>query len=87
LHGRSFWKGKTSEPDLVASFAAVDEEAWRAQQAAGVQLIALDGTYYDQVLDMVYALGVAPARFKVSGAKDAPRRTCRRHDLKLSVCP
>jgi hypothetical protein len=61
----SFWKGKSSEADLVASFRAVDEEAWAAQRAAGVSRVALDGTYYDQVLDMVAALGVAPERFQV----------------------
>lgn len=60
----SFWKGKTSEQELVAAFNAVDKEAWRAQQAAGIKLIALDGTFYDHVLDMIYALGLAPQRFK-----------------------
>ncbi|GBF92667.1 hypothetical protein Rsub_05036 [Raphidocelis subcapitata] len=60
----SFWKGKSSEAELLAAFRAVDAEAWGAQRAAGVSRVALDGTHYDQVLDMVAALGAAPARFK-----------------------
>jgi hypothetical protein len=65
----SFWKGKSSEAELVAALNAVDAEAWAAQRAAGIAKIALDGTAYDQVLDMVYALGLAPARFQVGGRR------------------
>jgi hypothetical protein len=62
---RSYWKGKSSTAALSSALAAVDDEAWRAQAAAGVGLVALDGTAYDQVLDMVAALGIAPPRFEV----------------------
>jgi hypothetical protein len=61
----SFWKGKTTEPELRAALAAVDVEAWKAQRDAGAARIALDGTAYDQVLDTIDWLGVAPPRFSV----------------------
>ena len=32
----------------------------------GVDLVGLDGTLYDQVLDWLFYLGLQPARFKVS---------------------
>ena len=32
---------------------------------AGVDLVGLDGTLYDQMLDWVVYLGLEPARFKV----------------------
>ncbi len=35
---------------------------------AGISKVGLDGTLYDQVLDWIFALGLAPARFaKLSG--------------------
>ena len=35
---------------------------------SGIAKVGLDGTLYDQVLDWVFALGLAPARFqKLSG--------------------
>lgn len=47
---------------------AVEEHAWKAQQDAGIALIGLDGTHYDQVLDTSLALSLAPPRFgKFSG--------------------
>ena len=33
---------------------------------AGINLVGLDGTLYDQVLDTIFYLGLAPARFSVS---------------------
>lgn len=36
--------------------------------AAGIAKVGLDGTLYDQVLDWIFALGLAPSRFsKLSG--------------------
>ena len=32
---------------------------------AGVELVGLDGTLYDQVLDTIFYLGLAPPRFQV----------------------
>lgn len=35
---------------------------------SGISKVGLDGTLYDQVLDWIFALGLAPARFsKLSG--------------------
>lgn len=70
----SFWKGTTSEEQLLAASHAVEAEAWLAQKDAGIERIAADGTLYDQVLDMTFLLGVAPARFKVSAdGRGGPR--------------
>lgn len=62
----SFWKGGLSEAELRATARQVEEEAWSAQKEAGIQRIALDGTWYDSVLDMIFALGLIPKRFRVS---------------------
>ena len=45
---RSHWKGKLSGDDLLAAAAKVDADAWRLQRDAGIDLVALDGTLYDQ---------------------------------------
>ena len=37
----------------------------RPDGAAGIQLVGLDSTLYDQILDTIYYLGIAPARFEV----------------------
>ena len=36
-----------------------------ASVSAGISLVGLDGTLYDQVLDTIFYLGLAPARFSV----------------------
>lgn len=33
---------------------------------AGISLVGLDGTLYDQVLDFIFYLGLAPPRFSVT---------------------
>lgn len=78
----------------MSSLRAVDEEAWAAQRAAGVARVALDGTPYDQVLDMVAGLGLAPPRFKVGagGGLDTRRaraRACAHRELarRLPLAP
>ncbi len=45
---RSHWKGKLSGDELLAAAAKVDADAWRLQRDAGIDLVALDGTLYDQ---------------------------------------
>ncbi|KAK9849521.1 hypothetical protein WJX84_010801 [Apatococcus fuscideae] len=49
----SFWKGDNSLESLQKTFADLQVEAWTLQKDAGIQLIGLDGTMYDQVLDWV----------------------------------
>lgn len=61
----AFWSSKISEEDLQNAFEAVETAAWEAQAQAGIDLIALDSTLFDQVLDFVDYLGLYPRRFKV----------------------
>jgi Cobalamin-independent synthase, N-terminal domain len=58
-----YWAGKSSEADLVATSHAIEAQAWTSQLEAGIDLIALDGTYYDQILDTISYLGLIPERF------------------------
>lgn len=44
----SYWKKKSSQEDLLKVAAKVDQDAWRAQADAGIDLVGLDGTLYDQ---------------------------------------
>jgi hypothetical protein len=60
----SFWAKKSSEQELVAAYHAVLQHAWQAQKQAGIDLVGIDGTMYDQVLDMCCLLGLVPDRFK-----------------------
>ena len=59
------WSGKITAAELLAAAADVEAAAWRAQAEAGIDLIGLDGTLYDQVLDATFQLGLIPERFKV----------------------
>ena len=45
---RSHWKGKLSGDELLAAASKVDADVWRLQRDAGIDLVALDGTLYDQ---------------------------------------
>lgn len=63
-----YWKGGITEQELLDTAAQVQADAWRRQQAAGIDRIALDGTLYDQVLDTTMWLGLAPPRFSVLAA-------------------
>lgn len=60
----SYWKSTTGLQDLLSVAKETNTAAWRAQKDAGVDLVGLDGTLYDQVLDMIATLGLAPERFK-----------------------
>lgn len=44
-----YWSGGIDGATLLATAAAVDDGAWRAQAAAGIDLVGLDSTLYDQV--------------------------------------
>lgn len=65
-----YWAGKSSEADLIATSHAVEAEAWATQAQAGIDLIALDGTYYDQILDTISYLGLIPERFNALSGLD-----------------
>jgi len=58
-----FWAKKTTADELLAISRSVEELAWTTQAEAGIDLVALDGTLYDHVLDAVYCLGLLPERF------------------------
>ena len=53
---RSHWKGKLSGDELLAAAARVDADAWRLQRDAGIDLVALDGTLYDQAGQYTYSI-------------------------------
>lgn len=60
----AYWAGSNDAQALLQAAAGVEADAWRCQARAGIQLIALDSTLYDHVLDATYALGLIPPRFK-----------------------
>nr|BAU71146.1 METE; cobalamin-independent methionine synthase [Parachlorella kessleri] len=55
---------KGAKETLLATAAEVEAQAWRCQAEAGVDLVGLDGTLYDQVLDFSHYLGLLPKRFQ-----------------------
>lgn len=60
----SFWAGKSTQDELVQTAEQVERTAWQAQKDAGIALIGLDSTLYDQVLDFTNYLGLVPERFQ-----------------------
>lgn len=60
-----YWKGGSTLGSLLDVADKVDEAAWKLQASAGIDLVGLDGTLYDQVLDWTFYLGLAPPRFQV----------------------
>ncbi len=60
----SYWAGKEAKEGLLEAAKAVEGAAWKAQADAGIDLVALDGTLYDQMLDHATFLGLVPARFQ-----------------------
>eukprot|EP00967_Tisochrysis_lutea_P048741 scaffold59611_cov20-Tisochrysis_lutea.AAC.1 len=62
-----YWKKQASQEELLSVANEVQAQAWRDQQAAGVNLIACDGTLYDQMLDTIFMLGIIPKRFQNLG--------------------
>lgn len=59
----AFWKGDSSEAELLATAAGLREQNWRRQ--AGLDLVPVgDFSLYDQVLDLSFTLGNLPARIQ-----------------------
>ncbi len=57
----SYWQGKSSRDELRALGAQLRQHNWQHQ--AGLDLAPVgDFSFYDQVLDMSFALGNLPAR-------------------------
>eukprot|EP00884_Botryococcus_braunii_P016286 jgi/Botrbrau1/3340/Bobra.0048s0035.1 len=65
-----YWKGGSALSSLLFVADQVDKAAWKLQADAGIGLVGLDGTLYDQVLDWTFYLGLAPPRFKKLQAFD-----------------
>lgn len=66
----SFWKGETSEAELLSAGKALRQQNWKLQQDAGITHIPVgDFSFYDHVLDMSALLGCVPARYNWSGDK------------------
>jgi 5-methyltetrahydropteroyltriglutamate--homocysteine methyltransferase len=59
-----FWRGKTSEPELLDVARKLRANHWQLQQKAGITFIpSNDFSMYDQVLDALVLVGATPARF------------------------
>ncbi len=60
----SFWKGKTTEAELLAAAKSLRERHWILQKEAGITSIpSNDFSLYDQVLDALVLVGATPERF------------------------
>ncbi len=60
----SFWAGKITQKDLLASARQIRVKNWQTQSAAGIDLIpSNDFSLYDHVLDMSLMLGAIPERY------------------------
>ncbi|MAE51678.1 MAG: 5-methyltetrahydropteroyltriglutamate--homocysteine S-methyltransferase [Micavibrio sp.] len=65
----SYWKGNSSEQDLLKAGADIRAENWSYQKAQGLDHIpSNDFSFYDQVLDMTCTLGLIPSRYKWDGS-------------------
>jgi 5-methyltetrahydropteroyltriglutamate--homocysteine methyltransferase len=60
----AFWRGDTSDAQLLATGAQLREDHWALQREAGLsQLCAGDFCWYDHMLNQSLLLGALPARF------------------------
>jgi hypothetical protein len=44
----SYWKGQLPEAELIKVRDETEATAWKIQKDAGIELVGLDGTLYDQ---------------------------------------
>lgn len=75
----SYWKGESTEHDLLDLAKHLRQTHWHTQLDAGMDLLPVnDFAYYDQVLNMSTLLGVIPKRFRqTSYALDVAFRMAR----------
>ncbi|QLE01935.1 5-methyltetrahydropteroyltriglutamate--homocysteine S-methyltransferase [Galbibacter sp. BG1] len=60
-----YWSGTIDISELLQEGAQIRKQNWKEQKNAGIDLIPTnDFSYYDQVLDMTFAVGAIPNRFK-----------------------
>ncbi len=63
-----FWKGNINAGDFFEGMASLKNSRIEKQQKIGIDLIPVgDFTYYDRMLDLVYAFDMIPERFSKKG--------------------
>ncbi len=68
----SYWKGQSSQADLIAVGKEIRAHNWKLQQKAGIAHIpSNDFAFYDQILNMTCTLGLIPSRYKNIGPADS----------------
>ena len=61
----SYWRGETTQAELVAVGKSLRERHWQAQRTAGVNLLPVgDFAWYDQVLGTSLLVDAVPARHR-----------------------
>ena len=64
----SYWRGASTEQELLNTAAALRARHWFVQQKAGIDHVpSNDFSFYDQVLDTIAMLGAVPDRFGHKG--------------------
>lgn len=64
----SYWKGKSTQDDLLHTAKNIRAENWQYQKDNGIAHIpSNDFSFYDQVLDMICTLGLIPERYDWDG--------------------
>lgn len=64
----SYWKGESSQADLINTGKELRAAHWAVQKNAGIHHIPVnDFSFYDQVLDTACLLGVVPERYGWTG--------------------
>ncbi|HEX7735425.1 MAG TPA: 5-methyltetrahydropteroyltriglutamate--homocysteine S-methyltransferase [Ktedonobacteraceae bacterium] len=64
----AYWGGKIGAEELCRVGAELRSAHWRAQLAAGIELIPVnDFSFYDQVLDAIALVGAVPERYRWAG--------------------
>lgn len=61
----AYWQGDLDEVNLLDVYQQVEEESWRDQLQAGIDLVGVgEATLYDHVLDWAVRFGLVPERFR-----------------------
>ncbi len=67
----SYWAGKSSREELLAEAQKIRQQNWSLQKDAGLdQVPSGDFSFYDQMLDLAWALDVVPERYQKAGLTD-----------------
>ena len=68
----AYWRGDSSQQDLLALGRQIRQQNWQAQQEAGLDMVTTgDFAWYDQVLTMSATLGHLPSRHRQQSSDDA----------------